>query len=208
MSQKSNLFTGIELLPYFSRSQINANMNKFNISDANSNYHMSQAIKNRSILRIKRDLYISKEIFIANRNKDAFLFYLSNVALRPSYISLETALDYYGMFAEAIGESITAVTTKLPRVFNSQVVRFSYRKIRAELFSDFQIFTINGFEFAIAKKYKALFDYLYYQTDQFTKNLYPELIEDLRIDTSLLTRREIAKLRSMLAKYTSVKFYI
>jgi len=208
MSQKSNLFTGIEILPYFSRNQINANVKKFNISEANYNYHISRALRNKSIVRVKRDMYVTRESFMANRTKTAFLFYLSNIALKPSYISLETALDYYGMFAEGIGENITAITTKTPRVFNSQVSRFSYRKIKAELFSDFQILNIDGFEFAIAKKYKAVFDYLYYQTDQFTKNLYPELIEDLRIDTSLLTKRELRKLTTILATYTSVKFHL
>jgi hypothetical protein len=99
------------------------------------------------------------------------------------------------------------VTLQLPRKFKNRFGVFSYRHITKDLFSGFY-YHKETFEYAIAYPHKAIFDYLYYHTNRFTKNIHPDILEDLRIDTDELSDEEKGKLENLLSKYTSIKINI
>ena len=91
----------------------------------------------------------------------------------PSYISLESALSYWGILSQ-IPMVLTMVTIKLPFKIKTSFGIIEYRQIKKEYFWGFIIKN----NFFIAEKEKALADYIY-----FNRNLcnFSELhLEDIK----------------------------
>lgn len=72
----------------------------------------------------------------------------------PSYISLEYALNHYGLLPD-IPFGITLVTTRQTQKFNTPFGQFTFQKIKRDAFSGFNPKTL------LAEREKALADYLY-----------------------------------------------
>jgi predicted transcriptional regulator of viral defense system len=89
-------------------------------------------------------------------SKDPFDFEIANFLNTKSYISFETALNYYGILPQFPFEITSATLTKTKR---KEVLgkTYSYSKIAKNLFTGFQ----KEDNFLIAFPEKALFDYLY-----------------------------------------------
>lgn len=84
-------------------------------------------------------------------------FELANVLYRPSYISLESALNYYGILVQS-PQQITSVTTKLTRNIENAGKTFSYSHLIQKYFNGYQ--TVDGF--LIATPEKALVDTMFF----------------------------------------------
>lgn len=85
----------------------------------------------------------------------------SNLIYRPSYISLYTALAYYGMIPEFIAHT-TSVTTLKTAAFSNEMGTFDYRHIKPDLFWGFHMIdSIHQRKILIALPEKALLDLLY-----------------------------------------------
>ena len=80
-----------------------------------------------------------------------------------------------------------------------------YQSINRELFSDFSLMK-GKFDFFIASPSKALFDLLYFRTNEFRsiklKDVNP-LIEELRIDIGEMSKEEQEKFYTMIKKYSN-----
>lgn len=190
--------------PYFTKDQLRALVKKFSIPESTFNSYIHKALRDKQIIGLRKNYYVTRLFFEKHKIDTSYLFSLANVLLRPSYISLETALQYYGLFAEAVHYSYTSVTQKLPRQFTNLLGNYSYRNINEKLFSGFT--TIKGnFEFTVALPHKAIFDYLYYYTKRFTKNVHPDLLEELRINVDTLPKEEKKSLKDLIATCTSEK---
>ena len=202
--RKEALFSAFSNLPYFTKDQLRLSAERFSISKNNLDSYIQKSLATGQIIGLKKNYYVTRTFFDAHKTDISYLFALANILLRPSYISMETALQYYGLFAEAVHYNYTSVTTKLPRSFMTRAGNYSYRKIKNSLFTGFT--TIKGpFEFTIAQPHKAVFDYIYYYTSHFTKNVHPDLLEELRIDTDDLAPQEKKKLAALLSEFTSTK---
>ncbi|GHS99922.1 hypothetical protein FACS189421_11270 [Bacteroidia bacterium] len=116
-----------------------------------------------------------------------FVFFVSNRIYRPSYISLHTALAFYGMIPEAVVQ-ITAVSTLKKATFENAFGLFSYQQIASHLLFGYDLFGYdakpfsNGGTLLFAQPEKALLDLLY---------LYPfyntqQELEELRLDEDFL----------------------
>jgi len=77
------------------------------------------------ILRARRGLYV-----VAPRvsHKEVSRFLLANHMYGPSYISLETALEYHGLIPEAVYE-IRSVTPYRGKEYDTMFGRFLYRSV-------------------------------------------------------------------------------
>ena len=84
-------------------------------------------------------------------------FELANILYRPSYISLESALNYYGILIQTPQE-ITSITTKPANYFEQDGKRFSYSHIDLKYFSGYQKVE----NYLIATPEKALVDIIYF----------------------------------------------
>lgn len=86
---------------------------------------------------------------------------IANRLYRPSYISFETALSYYGILLESV-YAVTSVTTKITRTFQIVGKEFTFQKIKKNAFCGYRPLSIEGKTVIIAEKEKALADYLYF----------------------------------------------
>jgi len=83
-------------------------------------------LKAQGILEpLKKVLYIAGPS-ISETKPDTFL--IANHLLGPSYVSVETALSFYGLIPERVYE-ISSMTTKAPRSFKTTVGRFTYTRL-------------------------------------------------------------------------------
>ena len=128
---------------------------------------------------------------------------LSNLIYGPSYISLEYALSFYGMIPERT-ETVTAVTNKRNKIFNTSVGFFTYRYIRSDLYSDGV--TLNSLDenhnIIIASKEKVLADVLYFANKLKTfSELESYLFENLRLDENDLSKLKKQSIRVLAKKY-------
>ena len=92
---------------------------------------------------------------------EKFLYLVSNKIYHPSYVSLESALAYYGFIPEGVF-TITAVSTLKTKQFNSSPGTFSYRKLKEDLFFGYTLLPAGVTSFKMALPEKALLDYLYF----------------------------------------------
>lgn len=103
--------------------------------------------------QVKRGLY-------ALRN-EVHPWVVANKLYRPSYISLETALAYYGLIPEAI-YGITSVTTRLTREFEACETLFFYQTIKKVAFQGYKPVILEKATVLIAEPEKALADFFYF----------------------------------------------
>lgn len=99
------------------------------------------------ILSLKKGLYMFAD-------KDADIASIAGALCSPSYISLEYALNRYGLLPD-IPFAVTLVTTKTTRKFNTPRGHFTYQKIPIRAFMGFNPKTL------MAEREKAIVDYLY-----------------------------------------------
>ncbi|MEI6139120.1 MAG: hypothetical protein WCP85_07640 [Mariniphaga sp.] len=130
------------------------------------------------IIRLRQGYYTFPEY----KGKPDFAMYFANRIYRPSYISLHSALSFYGIIPEAVVQ-ITSVTTLKTASFTNEFGEYSYKSISADLMFGYNLKPLaDGRTLQIAKPEKALLDLLY---------IYPfyaseKDFEELRLDEDFL----------------------
>lgn len=125
----------------------------FNVQNRNTLKHLLMRLtKDKIIEQLARGKYI-----FLHGQKQASDFEIANFLIQPSYISLESALSFYGMI-EQFPYQVISITIKKTKKLKCRGKIFSYSKIKKEYFKDF---TKHG-NYLIATKEKALFDFAYY----------------------------------------------
>jgi len=116
------------------------------------------------------------------KGKADFAFYFANRIYRPSYISLHTALSFYGIIPESVVQ-ITSVTSLKTAFFTNAFAEYTYRTIKKELMFGYDLKPFSESRvLQLASPEKALLDLLY---------LYPSYnslqeMENLRLDEDFL----------------------
>lgn len=136
---------------------------------------------------IKKGLYVSGPTLKANRPEP---FLLANHILGPSYVSLESALSYYGFIPERVYE-ITSITIKAARKFETPMGVFSYIRLPLPYYSfGIQQIKLSDQQYAMmASPEKALCDKVVTTSGlqlRNQKNGMSYLVEDLRMDRDSL----------------------
>lgn len=162
----------------------------------NSRYsQVKRLLAQKKLLHIRRGLYSLAET-MGPRVKP-HPFELAQYVYGPSYISLESALNFHGLIPEAV-YAITSVCIKRSKVFNTPLGIFSYMRLPLENFYlDVEIVTENNNRFFIAKPWKAICDYIFCYKKNWA-GIEP-LCESLRIEPEelpILTAQEKERLDS------------
>ncbi len=123
----------------------------FNIKNKNTLYKKIQRLEKKKIIK---KLVKGKYYFVFNRPDD---FLMANFLYYPSYISLESALSFYGVIT-GFPYRITSISIKKAKKIIVDNKEFSYSKIKNELYWGFE----KKDKFLIAEPEKALLDYLYF----------------------------------------------
>ncbi len=134
------------------------------------------------------------------RQMPDFSRYIANRIYTPSYISLHSALSFYGMIPEEVVQ-LTSVTTLKTAHFENDFGTFYYQNVKTPLYFGFEIKTMQGGRgLLFATPEKALLDLLYlnpyYKTEQD--------MEELRLDEDYMQNElNIERLNNYLSKIKS-----
>jgi len=92
--------------------------------------NMGRWVKKGLLIKLRNGFYTFPEY----KSKPGYAWYIANRIYRPSYISLHSALAFYGMIPERVSE-ITSATSKNEKLFDTQIGRFSYKKTLLQAYS-------------------------------------------------------------------------
>lgn len=124
------------------------------------------------------------------------LYRIANKIYQPSYVSLESAFNYYNLIPEGVF-TVTSISTKKTSTFDTPIGTLGYRSIQSNLFFGYQIKQVGNVHFAMADLEKCILDYLY---------LHPNLVgeedfEALRLNPVVLSQIKWELIRGYLKIY-------
>ena len=125
------------------------------VSESSAKVSAARYYAGGNILRVKRGIYV-----LASRWKtltENEIFTLANIIQVPSYISLTTALSYYGVSTQLQQGYVESISLKRTKSVAVSEIFFSYTRIGADLYRGFSL--KEGF--FIASPEKAFLDALY-----------------------------------------------
>ncbi len=158
-----NFKNKIKNLPFFSTSFIST------LTDDSETLkvQLSSWKKKGLIIPLRKGLYILKE----NEEKIPSTFYLANQMYIPSYISMESALHYYGLIPEFVAQ-VTSITTRKTSSFKNKFGVFTYQHLKPKVYTGFtHIREINSnLQSLIANPEKAIVDFLYLNLSTFNES--------------------------------------
>jgi predicted transcriptional regulator of viral defense system len=130
------------------------------------------------LIRLRQGYYTFPEY----KSEPDFWLYFANRIYRPSYVSLHTALAFYGIIPEAVVQ-ITSVTTLKTISFKNVIGEYSYKSVKENLMFGYDLKPISdGRTIQLARPKKALLDLLYLYPFYNTVNE----LEELRLDEDFL----------------------
>lgn len=159
-------------LACFNTNQVYATYPEFNRNN------LGQWVKKGYLIRLRQGYYAFPEY----RDSTEFSLYFANIIYKPSYISLYTALSFYGIIPEAVPQ-ITSVTTLKTMKFSNDFGDYSYKNIKPDMMFGYDLREMkDGRRIMFASPEKALIDLFY---------LYPFYsgerdIVELRLDESYM----------------------
>lgn len=140
--------------------------------------NLTRWMKKGYLIRLRKGYFAFSEY----KSKPDYSLYFANRIYRPSYISLHTALSFYGMIPEAVVQ-ITSVTTLKTASFTNDFGEYSYKNVKENLMFGYELKPMaDNRTIQFATPEKALLDLLY---------LYPfynseQELEELRLDEEYL----------------------
>jgi predicted transcriptional regulator of viral defense system len=159
---------------------------------------INELLKCGIVSRVKKGLYV----FGPNYNQvPVCKEVLANLIFGPSCISLEYALAYHGLIPERV-ETITSVTPKRDKVFDTPLGRFTYRYLSPGKYSEGiqQVWIDNNHPVLMASPEKALCDYVaLHKVPAITggEDVKDFLESDLRVDEDLWKQLDANALRKL-----------
>lgn len=115
------------------------------------------------VLKLKRGIYILNE---DDRKRNPGRFVIANQLYAPSYVSLESALAFYGLIPERPAD-VTSVTTKKTQAISNAHGVFLYQHVKPPAFRGLRREKdASGIDYFIAEPEKAVVDFLYLNLDR------------------------------------------
>ena len=157
-------------------------------------------LKEGTLLQVRRGLYVAGPRITSTR-PDSFI--LANNISGPSYVSLESALSYYGLIPEKVYE-ITSATTRTSRTFQTPLGIYSYIRIPLPYYSyGIKSIPIDGQQRAlIASPEKALIDKIITTAGvnfRSRTSVLTYMENDLRIDMDMLRKLDLSTMESWIS---------
>lgn len=146
---------------------------------------VTRMLRDGDIIRIRQGLYMLPH---EDNQEPIPLYMIANLIYSPSYVSLETALQHYGLIPEHV-VAITSMTSGKKRIFQTPIGRFTYAATDVKGLSvGLRWVDVSEREkYFIASPEKALVDRLrVVKTFSSKDELYAYIVEGLRIEPELL----------------------
>lgn len=166
-------------------------------------------LRRGEIVRVKKGLYLFGEQY---RRRPYSRELLANLIYGPSYVSLEFALQYYGLIPEQVA-TVTSVAYGRARRFETPAGLFTYQSVPLAAFqgSVQRVELQNDVAFLVALPEKALAEKVRAERGAgivTQKEIGTYLLENLRIDPSALSAMHIEKLREIGQRYRSRRVHL
>ena len=165
------------------------------------NDKINELVKKGELTAIKKGLYIAGP---KTKTLKPEPFLLANHLWGPSYVSLESALSYWGLIPERVYE-VSSVTVRTAKTYKTPVGRFSYFHASVPYYA----FGLESISLTprqvvlIASAEKALCDKIIFTAGVFLRSVVQTrefLIEDLRMDDSAIRELNSEAIRSWIQK--------
>jgi predicted transcriptional regulator of viral defense system len=119
---------------------------------------LSRWVKTGKLIQLAKGLYTLAEPY---RKRTPHPFVLANAMKKASYVSLQSALGYFGMIPEHV-PTVTSVTTQRPARVETPLGRFLFRHIKKNWFKGYRQVDLGSSQKAfVATPEKALLDLVY-----------------------------------------------
>lgn len=128
-------------------------------------------------LRVKRGLYLIVEGLASRSVGDMSLFIISQALNKDSYISLDSALNYYQMF-DQYSKKVTAINCRFSKQYVFQGNIFKFAKVAKKYYFGFTQVRQDGKIINMADKEKVLLDYLYLDKSFYSASIVYEKIKE------------------------------
>jgi len=115
-------------------------------------------VNDGKIIRVHKGLYALAKPYSKIPTEP---FYIANSLKQASYVSLHSALSWYGMIPEFV-PAVTSITTGRPQTIQTPLGRFEFRHISKKYFWGYKQVKVNSGQTAfMARPEKALLDLIY-----------------------------------------------
>lgn len=141
--------------------------------------NLSRWIKKGYLIKLRKEWYVFKEFLTL----PGIQYLVANKIYSPSYVSLQTALSFYGIIPESVVD-VTSVSSVNTMSIPTEVALCSYQKIKAPLFFGYRLMEFDNvgvIKFATPEK--AILDFLYLNPYYITE----EDMGELRFDEDFMT---------------------
>lgn len=159
---------------------------------------IKRALKNNDILRLKRGLYCLTKKYQKHPLDN---FSISQIVYGPSYVSMESALSYYGLIPEGVFIT-TCVSMNRSMAFKTDIGDFVYHRVpQGQLYAGVKQVMSENSLFYIASPWKALCDYVYVHKANWAS--IDPLENSLRIDPETLPAASKEEFCQLMENYHS-----
>ena len=168
------------------------------------NIILSRHVKRGTMVRLRKNLYVTKSYLDNAERRGIFSYYVEFIANRlhsPSYLSLDYVLHEHNMLTE-IPRNITSMGLRKTDHFSNEMGNFIYHKIKEELYLGFKVVKKGDFSILKATKAKALFDFLYLRKRLL---LDKRAVEELRLNLDEFTDNDFKELLGYVAAERSLR---
>ncbi len=159
---------------YFSRSDLLSQGQKI------FGYQLHLWVKKGYLLKLRNGVYA----FVKDRERIKSEE-IATLLYQPSYLSLESALAWYGLIPEMVYAHVS-VTARINRTFTNVFGTFIYRHLKAELFWGYTEIKTDYGHYLLAEPEKALLDYIYLNLSRIRSDAD---FENLRLNTDMLKEK-------------------
>ena len=156
---------------------------------------LSRWIKAGKIYQLRRGLY---SIAPPYQRQQPHPFLVANHLQKASYVSLQSALSFYGLIPEVVNIT-TSVSTGRPERLDTPLGTFEFRHIKTELLFGYRMTELGEQSALIATPEKALLDLIYLQPGGDS----PAYLKELRLQNTEKLDKDL--LRSQSEKFNTPK---
>ena len=172
---------------------------------ANPRDKVTSLLRRGDIIRVKKGLYVLGDDL---RRRPFSRELLANLIYGPSFVSLDSALSFHGLIPERV-DTVTSVTTKRPKRFDTPIGSFVYRQSPPRAFHiGMDRVEEHDVAFLIARPERAIADKIRDDRGHPLSNREEAagyLFDDLRIDRSAFEKLDPIRLEELAEELGSRK---
>ncbi len=165
------------------------------VDRANARQRIARLADKGWLIRLRNGLYLIVTDMSTLGTSDLSEYIIAQALRKESYISLENALQYHGMFDQSL-TTVRSITTAYTRNHKVQEVDYVFSRVKEDMYFGFTEEVIDkSYQVNIAEAEKALLDMLYLRDSGHTISV---VIEKLR---NYQHRLDISKLQHYAQRY-------